>query len=91
MASVPDLLRRARSAVGQATIYHLGSGGIDPLADTPGNHQKECACSGFVCWALGIRRMTTHPLYPRDQHGHEWINTDSMVMDIGRPSGFFEP
>lgn len=55
---------------------------------TPANYTLECDCSGYVCWALGISRQATNPLYADFNGG--WINTDAMCMDGERTSGFFE-
>jgi hypothetical protein len=40
-----------------------------------------------VCWCLGISRQTTHPLYVSFNGG--WINTDAIVHDANRQTGFF--
>lgn len=58
-----------------------------PSQALPGNLNNECDCSGFVCWALGISRKTDHPLYLKFNGG--WINTDAMVHDARKSSGFF--
>lgn len=86
--TVNELLQRARTAAGQGIKYKLGAGGINPIAPSPANLNRECDCSGYVCWCLGISRQTTHPLYVNFNGG--WINTDAMVHDGLRQSGFFE-
>jgi hypothetical protein len=80
-------LARARSAIGKRIIYKLGGGGMRPEAPLPSNANGECDCSGFVCWALGLSRQTAHPLYMNFNGG--WINTDGIVRDARRETGFF--
>lgn len=87
MATVSEFLARARSAIGKGIRYKLGGGGMSPRSELPANHNQECDCSGFVCWALGISRQTDHPLYVRFNQG--WINTDAMVHDARASTGFF--
>lgn len=84
-----DLLNRARSASGKKIKYKLGSGGLHPSQPLPANLNHECDCSGYVCWALQISRKTEHPLYVNFNGG--WINTDAMVHDGNKSSGYFEP
>lgn len=81
-----QLLSRARSAAGKGVKYKLGAGGMFPAQPLPGNINNECDCSGFVCWALGISRKTDHPLYVKFNGG--WINTDAMVHDAKKETGF---
>ena len=45
-------LKRSRSCLGQKTRYKLGKGGINPANPLT----RECDCSGFVAWAIGIPR-----------------------------------
>jgi hypothetical protein len=82
-----EILNRARSAAGKSIKYKLGGGGMSPKAATPANMNKECDCSGFACWVLGISRHTDHPLYVRFNDG--WINTDAIVHDANESTGFF--
>lgn len=84
---VSTLLERARSASQAAVRYRLGEGGFHEDAPAPARNGN-CDCSGFVCWALGLSRITRHPLYVAFNGG--WINTDSIVHDAGRPTGYFE-
>ena len=86
---VVDLLSRARAASGRKIKYKLGAGGMNPAQPLPANINHECDCSGYVCWALGISRKTEHPLYLQFNGG--WINTDAMVHDGRKASGYFEP
>lgn len=82
-----DMLTRAFSAEPVRTIYKLGSGGMNPKAAHPKGWDGACDCSGFVAWAIGRSRQTTHPLYVRKNGG--WINTDAMVHDAEECTGFF--
>jgi cell wall-associated NlpC family hydrolase len=82
-----ELLSRARSAAGKKIKYKLGGGGMTPTAPSPANINQECDCSGFVCWALQLKRQTDHPLYVNFNGG--WINTDAMVNDANHQTGFF--
>ncbi len=84
---VAQFLARARSASGFKTIYDLGAGGMNPASTRPVSSGNKCDCSGFVCWALGISRQTTHPLYMKFNGG--WINTDGIVHDAKKSTGVF--
>jgi hypothetical protein len=91
-----ELIARARSAIGRGIKYKLGAGGLSPKSELPSNADGECDCSGLSCWAVGLSRMTKHPLYllyankMRDTE-YAWINTDSMYYDgFKRMSGYFE-
>ncbi len=84
---VAQFISRARSASGYKTIYKLGAGGMNPASTRPVSPGNKCDCSGFVCWALGISRQTTHPLYRKFNGG--WINTDGIVHDAKNPTGYF--
>jgi hypothetical protein len=86
LLTVNAFLTRARSAAPLRIPYRLGAGGMDPASKTPAD-KNGCDCSGFVCWALGISRQTTHPLYQRFNGG--WINTDAMVHDANNQTGLF--
>ena len=88
MLTIAELLHRARSASGKGVKYRLGAGGMNPTMALPSNLAGDCDCSGFVCWALGISRQTSHPLYVDFNGG--WINTDAMCLDGSRSSGLFE-
>lgn len=89
--TVADLLVRAKSAIDLGIIYKLGAGGMIPTAATPANIEGKCDCSGFVCWALGLKRMTDNIFYVKfNGDGHYgWINTDAMYKDAQSPTGFF--
>jgi hypothetical protein len=84
---VRTLLARARSALDGQVVYRLGEGGFHQDAPGPARNGR-CDCSGYVCWALGMSRITRHPLYVAFNGG--WINTDSIVHDAGRQTGYFE-
>jgi cell wall-associated NlpC family hydrolase len=84
----PDqIIRRARSAMGQGCKYELGRGGNDPSSAFPWDSRKRCDCSGFSNWVLKLNRKTTHPYYVRINGG--WINTDAMWLDGNEPVGIF--
>ncbi len=85
-SKVDALLARARSVIGKNIRYQLGKGGMNPNSELPASSNAGCDCSGFVCWCLGISRKTDHNLY-RNNGG--WINTDSIVHDAERATGFF--
>jgi hypothetical protein len=64
-ASTQQTLSRAHSALAKKTVYKLGQGGFDPSKPMT----KECDCSGFIAWAIGIPRE----LPPGSDH---WLSTD---------------
>ncbi|GAA3978260.1 hypothetical protein [Mucilaginibacter dorajii] len=64
-ASTQQTLSRAHSALAKKTVYKLGQGGFDPSKPIT----KECDCSGFIVWAIGIPRE----LPPGSGH---WLSTD---------------
>jgi len=84
-----QLIARARSAAAKNVVYKLGAGGMRPDKAMPTDANNRCDCSGFVCWALGISRQTTHPLYLNFNGG--WINTNAMVNDAKESTGMFRP
>jgi cell wall-associated NlpC family hydrolase len=58
-------MSRARSVLNLKTVYKLGQGGRDPSK----SFTRQCDCSGFIAWAIGIPRE----LPPgRDK----WLSTD---------------
>ncbi len=78
------ILNRAMSALGKGTIYALGKGGRRPLAPVPHDDKRQCDCSGFVAWSMGVDRyQPRNPLYARFNGG--WVATTSLVYDAGRP------
>jgi cell wall-associated NlpC family hydrolase len=84
-----DLIARALSAIGHGCIYALGKGGMNPDSTYPWNKQKQCDCSGFVAWALGVSRHTDHPWY-KDQNGG-WLETSAIARDaLTRGLGMFD-
>jgi hypothetical protein len=66
-------LDRARAAIGRPTIYALGRGGRDPLAQHPADENRRCDCSGFVAWVLGTPRRVPDTI--------GWIETSRIVRD----------
>lgn len=76
-ANTKQTLKRARSALGKKTVYALGRGGINPLKPLT----KECDCSGFVAWAIGIPRE----LPPGSDH---WLQTTTYWQG---DKGHFDP
>lgn len=88
-----QLIARARGQLGRKTRYKLGAGGYGIDKATPGggggHAPDECDCSGFVCWALNISRMTRNEYY-RLKLGTDWISTSSMYADCGDSAGLFE-
>src|SRR5690349_2429041 len=65
-ASIAQSLARARTGLEETTVYTLGKGGFDPTKQLT----KECDCSGFIAWAIGIPRE----LPPGSQR---WLDTDA--------------
>ena len=78
-------INRAKSAIGKGIKYKLGSGGMKPELILP-TADKQCDCSGFICWVFKISRKTDIPFY---QKFGGWIFTDSMEADIKSMSGIF--
>lgn len=75
-------LARARSAVDQGITYKLGKGGVFPNAKLPSNPFKQCDCSGFVAWVLGISRV------PKPSR-RWWIETTNIYRDAIGPQTVF--
>ncbi|HEY2961376.1 MAG TPA: peptidoglycan-binding domain-containing protein [Pyrinomonadaceae bacterium] len=65
-ASIPQSLSRARTGLEEKITYVLGRGGYDPTIMLT----KECDCSGFIAWAIGIPREFP----PGSQR---WLDTDA--------------
>lgn len=84
------LIDRARSQLGKNTRYKLGAGGygIDKAAPGGGGGHDlhQCDCSGFVCWALNISRMTNNEYYQLHLKT-DWISTVSLYADCGDTAG----
>lgn len=83
-----QIVRRARSAIGEGCRYKLGKGGKKPNGPVPWDSAKYCDCSGFTSWVLKLDRKTDHPFYKNQNGG--WINTTAMWLDGMKPVGFFE-
>lgn len=81
-----EILARAESLVGRPITYKLGAGQILHPWQKPGpGHSMDC--SEFACWALGISKMTSDPLFVRFNGG--WRNTSAIVFDGRRAGGIF--
>lgn len=74
-----NVLARARRSIGQGCIYRLGAGGMHPEAAVPWTAAKQCDCSGFAMWALGLSRLI---------NGH-WYDTSAIVADALNALGIF--
>ena len=72
--------KRARSAVGQHTVYQLGKGGYRPEDMHPGKH---CDCSGFISWVIGLSRKH---IFGR----HQWISTSDIHADATEHQHLFK-
>lgn len=88
--TVEQLLGRARSVLGQKTRYRLGAGNHDPSSPRPFDDTRECDCSGYVTWALGLSRYQPHLAWLRLANGG-WYNTAGMWLDVREPTGFLAP
>jgi len=92
-ATKQSLIDRARTAVGKGIAYRLpkvsGEGAYGGYYQTYFLPTKDnyCDCSGFICWVLGLSRVSKIPFY-KALGGY--INTDGMVKDINSTSGIFE-
>ena len=75
------VVERALRAVGTCT-YSLGKGGRHPEADSPGDGEGRCDCSGYASWALGLDRKS-------GAIDGGWISTDSIVRDARGPRRMF--
>lgn len=82
-----QIIARAKSAIGKGIRYKLGGGGMKPEAPLPDAGTGICDCSGFVCWVLGLSRLSDQAFYRR--YGG-WINTDSIEDDILSSAGIFK-
>lgn len=87
-----DSIARGRSACGKKTIYSLGKGGMYPDLDHPSNNQKQCDCSGFVSWCLGVSRYVQHGHPWEHRFLEPWISTTSIFEDAknGEPDSVFK-
>lgn len=85
----PDqVISRARSQIGQGTIYALGKGGMLAGQERAANTHGQCDCSGFVAWCLGVSRQTSNPWYRSINGG--WFETTAVFKDCGTPFGFVD-
>ena len=83
-----EVVARARSMIGKRTVYHLGHGGMRPEAPVAYDMERECDCSGFAAWCLGVSRKTDHPWYVALNGG--WLQTSAIVRDLGTGYGSFD-
>lgn len=89
MTTVDEIIKRARLFINNKNVaYKLGQGGINPDRSSPSNIDGFCDCSGFICWCLGISRMTKDITAVKFNGG--WINTDLIVFDAQVSTGQFE-
>lgn len=81
--TLDDIVRRARSAIGEGR-YKLGKGGRVPRSSSP-LQNGECDCSGFAAWACGVDRYQ-----PDKINGDEdWVETSAIVRDATGPAESF--
>lgn len=63
--------------------YRMGAGGMNPGETFPWGLDGDVRildCSGFACWAIGLKR----------QQPWGWLYTDSMEADIRNAQKYFE-
>jgi cell wall-associated NlpC family hydrolase len=83
-----EAVARALSVVNQPCRYKLGAGGRDPSKPYPWNEQRECDCTGYLAWVLGLDRyMEENPWYVRQNGG--WLESTAIVRDCAAPYGIF--
>lgn len=87
---VEDVLRRCRDAAAVASAYGLGTGASDPEADTPLDAHGRCDCSGFACWALGLKKYQPEEEWLRKATGG-WYSTGGIFQSaIQRVGDFYQ-
>lgn len=75
-----DVVQRALDSAGRGCKYKLGAGGRLWHKSTPWNPiTRECDCSGFAAYSLGVDRHTNHPWYVSFNGG--WLETTAIVRD----------
>ena len=84
---VDVVLERAKSVLGQSTVYKLGKGNFSN-ANPQRPLGSEADCSGFVCWCLMRNRKTDHPFYVNINQG--WLDTLAIHKDIDSSVGYFD-
>lgn len=84
-----DSVARARTAIGKTTVYALGKGGMYPDLEHPANNQRQCDCSGFASWALGVSRYVQHGHAWEHKFLEPWISTTSIYDDAMHTNGVF--
>ena len=78
-----EAVTRARSACGQGCTYVLGKGGMRPDRPFPwaiAEDVKQCDCSGFAMWVLGLSRKVNGL----------WYDTTRIVSDSKGEQTLFE-
>lgn len=74
-----EIVARAHLCIGNGCVYRLGKGGMRPLAEWPWTAEKECDCSGFSSWCVGMSRF----------HDGLWYDTSRIVRDATAAGGLF--
>ena len=93
-SDAPDIITRARSAIGKGVSYGLGRGGYHPDDLLParmtrrqtGGREIEalwCDCSGFIAWVLGRSREPSGAF-------KYWLSTDAIYHDARGEQKLFE-
>lgn len=91
LAKLQKRVARARLPIHAGCLYGLGKGGFNPANKMPWDYvrgEKRCDCSGFVAWALGMRRDQINAkkwwskLLP-------WIETTIVYRDATGPQKVF--
>jgi hypothetical protein len=81
-----QVVNRARASIGGGCIYGLGKGGFHPSALYPWNMNRECDCSGFASWCLGVSRLIDegHPF--KGLFMGSWLETSAIYRDASDPA-----
>jgi len=84
-----QILKRARLCIAADIGYSLGGGSSDPRSPSPADETDNCDCSAFVCWVLGLKKLSPF-LWLRHVNGG-WLNTNGIYWDARfEPTGVFE-
>lgn len=78
--TVPELLARARSAIGRKTKYRMGGGSLDPRTPGPQGEDGACDCSAYATWCLGLRKYQPDLAWLRAVSGG-WYSTNGIWWD----------
>ena len=76
-----EAIARARSQLGQKTVYRMGGGKSTPTGQTCHDELRSCDCSSFVCWVLKQRKYQADEFWWLAQLNGGWLNTDGMWVD----------